>query len=180
MQVNRSYEPRQPVFVTKPEDVAFVAELNQLVKDWLAGRPVGDSNLVHLTQGGQTTDDEGGTGAVTADEDAAAATPAVAGAAAAADGGVQAPLDQLVLAPLNSYKRLLAFQELEKPQSDVEGHPGFWVTKVCVCVCVWNARLTAVVAGGMGCRLRVWYACCVEQRCGGVNAVLLGWWDLGG
>jgi hypothetical protein len=41
--------------------------------------------------------------------------------------GVQ---EQLLLAPLNSWRRLLAFQELRKPQFGVQGHPGFWVTKV--------------------------------------------------
>jgi hypothetical protein len=54
---------------------------------------------------------------------------------AAADGaqvnGVQAQQEQLQLVPMNSFRRLLAFQELRKAQFGVHGHPGFFVSKVC-------------------------------------------------
>jgi hypothetical protein len=57
---------------------------------------------------------------------------------AAADGaqvnGVQAQQaqqEQLQLVPMNSFRRLLAFQELRKAQFGVQGHPGFFVIKVC-------------------------------------------------
>lgn len=122
-QVNRSNEPRgDPVAVSSEEDKAFVAELIQLVTDWLAGRaPAGPGSTTaagpDAARDGLTTDEDAM--GSSADDDSAAAL----GAAAPA-------LDELLLPPLNSYRRLLAYQELRKPQFGVEGHPGFWVKKV--------------------------------------------------
>lgn len=96
-----------------------MADLIQLVKDWLAGNSIGDHPLL----GAPSTDEDAGM--LSADESAPA--KAAAGADAAVVNGVQ---EQLVLAPLSSFRRLLAFQELRQPQFGVQGHPGFYITKV--------------------------------------------------
>jgi hypothetical protein len=117
--VDRTSEPRELAAASTPEDKAFVADLVQLVKDWLAGSSIGDHPLL----GAPSTDEDAGM--LSADE--SAPSKAAAGADAAVANGVQ---EQLVLAPLSSFRRLLAFQELRQPQFGVQGHPGFYITKV--------------------------------------------------
>ena len=119
-QVNRSSEPRDPVLVTTDKDKAFVQDLVQLVTDWLAGTMPSSRNLVpngHVPPAAAA----GGQLGTSADE---------AGPEAVAEDGQQQQWDELMLPALNSYQRLLAYQELSKPQFGVEGHPGFWVKKV--------------------------------------------------
>ena len=43
---------------------------------------------------------------------------------------------ELVLPPTNAFRRLLTYQALGGPRFTAEGHRGFVVRKVCVCVCV--------------------------------------------
>jgi hypothetical protein len=107
-----------PATASTAEDKAFVQDLIQLVTDWLAGKGIQDS-LLHMN-GGLSTDEDAAM--LSADDDGQAA------AAGALVNGVQQ--QQLLLAPLNSFRRLLAFQELRKPQFGVQGHPGFYTTKV--------------------------------------------------
>jgi hypothetical protein len=127
-QVSRSYEARAPATPSSPEDAAFLVELVLLVTDWLAGRPLGDSSLLLLGGGGATNGSGSG-----GDQDMAAGS----------DEDVQQQeaglLDELSLAPLNSFRRLLAFQELRKSQFGVATHPGFWVKKVRC----WGAQATS-------------------------------------
>lgn len=115
---------------TAAEDVVFIQELVALVTNWLAGKALQDSDL-HL-HGASTSDEDAGM--LSGDESMPLAVAAAAAAGAVANGdavgGVQEQRDQLLLAPLNSYRRLLAFQELRKAQFGVESHPGFWVKKV--------------------------------------------------
>jgi hypothetical protein len=87
-------------------------------------------------------------GGLSTDEDAAmlsADDDAQAAAAGALANGVQDLQQQLVLAPLNSFRRLLAFQELRKPQFGVQGHPGFYTTKVRTCA----MTVTSATAAGL-------------------------------
>ncbi|KAF6265217.1 hypothetical protein COO60DRAFT_1035218 [Scenedesmus sp. NREL 46B-D3] len=130
LQVNRSNEPRgDPVVASSANDQAFVAQLVETVADWLAGRPPSPSSSALNSKLEE---------AVTAvQEDAMGSGPDDAQEpAATAAAGVQQQQEQqqqqqeLALPPLNSYKRLLAFQELRKPQFGVEGHPGFWVKRL--------------------------------------------------
>uniref|UniRef100_A0A383V5Q0 Uncharacterized protein n=1 Tax=Tetradesmus obliquus TaxID=3088 RepID=A0A383V5Q0_TETOB len=129
LQVNRSNEPRgDPVVVSSDEDKAFVAELVQMVSDWLAGRPPSPSSSAVVK-------DELEEAATAMQEDVMGSEPdeapaAAAAAAAAASEQQQQQWQELALPPLNSYKRLLAYQELRKPQFGVEGHPGFWVKRL--------------------------------------------------
>jgi len=126
-QVDRSSEAREAVVATAAEDVAFIQELVELVTNWLAGKALQDSAL-HL-HGASTSDEDAG---MLSGDESMQLVVAAAGAVADGDavGGVQEQRDQLLLAPLNSYRRLLAFQELRKAQFGVESHPGFWVKKV--------------------------------------------------
>lgn len=96
-----------------------------MVTEWLAGSPPSGSACAVAAAAGGFTDDEAAAG-TSGDEDAGAA--AVMAAEAAAE--LQEAYDQLLLPPMNSYKRLLAYQELRKAQFGVDGHPGFWVKKV--------------------------------------------------
>ncbi|WIA30112.1 hypothetical protein OEZ86_000207 [Tetradesmus obliquus] len=127
LQVNRSNEPRgDPVVVSSDEDKAFVAELVQMVSDWLAGRPPSPSSSAVVK-------DELEEAATAMQEDVMGSEPdeaPAAAAAAAASEQQQQQWQELALPPLNSYKRLLAYQELRKPQFGVEGHPGFWVKRL--------------------------------------------------
>jgi hypothetical protein len=126
-QVTRSYESRQVVRSSAPADAAFVAELGQLVSSWLAGRPLDAGGGALLLQGGLGLGSSGEEEPA-AGTDADMAEPAAAAAAAAA--GPAQP-DRLVLAPVNSFRRLLAFQQLRSMRGPGgEAHPGFWVTKL--------------------------------------------------
>jgi hypothetical protein len=106
------------------EDREFLVYLRQLVTDWLAGSPpISDSACAVAAAAGGFTDDEAAQAGTSDDEDATAS-------AARAAAMQQEQYDQLLLPPMNSFKRLLAYQELSKAQFGVEGHPGFWVKKV--------------------------------------------------
>lgn len=127
--MNRSSEPRGggPVVVTTVNDKVFVADLIQLVTDWLAGSMPSSSNMVPLGSlpgtseaGADSVSDEEHTGTSANGSDPAAEAAALQ----------QQQHAELALPMLNSYQRLLAYQELSKPQFGVEGHPGFWVKKV--------------------------------------------------
>jgi hypothetical protein len=126
-QVNRSNEPRSdPVVVSSPEDKAFVAELVQMVTDWLAGRPPSPSSSAVKAEL-----DEAAT--AVQEDDTMGSEPDEQQPSAAANQQQQQDWQELALPVLNSYKRLLAYQELRKPQFGVEGHPGFWVKRVSGC-----------------------------------------------
>lgn len=90
--------------------------------------------------GGLSTDEDNGM--LSADEN----VPPAAAAACALANGVNEQHEQLVLVPLNSFRRLLAFQELRKPQFGVQGHPGFYTTKVggeLLFSCSWSSQQCA-------------------------------------
>lgn len=125
-QVNRSSEPRgaEPVLITTDKDKAFVADLVQLVTDWLAGNMPSSSNL--LPNGAAGAEEAVGAAAIHEEQMGTSADEADPAAAAL----VLQQHDELELPALNSYQRLLAYQELAKPQFGVEGHPGFWVKRV--------------------------------------------------
>eukprot|EP00878_Enallax_costatus_P043500 GHUV01051504.1.p1 GENE.GHUV01051504.1~~GHUV01051504.1.p1 ORF type:complete len:320 (+),score=110.06 GHUV01051504.1:1070-2029(+) len=127
LQVNRSGEPRggEPVVVTTDNDKAFIADLIQLVTDWLAGNMPSSSSMLPngcaaaTSAAGSGTDDERmGTSADEADPVAVAAAQQ------------EQQHAELELPMMNSYQRLLAYQELSKAQFGVEGHPGFWMKKL--------------------------------------------------
>lgn len=132
LQVNRSSEPREPITATNDRDKAFIADLVQLVTDWLAGNMPSTSNMIPNgyasaaeTTGAMTDEEQPGSSADELDEAAVAAA--------------RLQHDELALPAFNSYQRLLAYQELSKPQFGMEGHPGFWVKKVrgyCIIVLV--------------------------------------------
>jgi hypothetical protein len=126
VQVNRSNEPRgDPVVASTDDDKAFVAELVQMVTDWLAGRPPSPTSSAVASQLAAAD------AATAMQEDTMGSGPDEQEPAAAAVGQQQQQdWQELALPLLNSYKRLLAYQELRKPQFGVEGHPGFWVKKV--------------------------------------------------
>jgi hypothetical protein len=136
VQVNRSNEPRgDPVVASTDDDKAFVADLVQMVTDWLAGQPPSPSSS------GVASQLAAADAATAMQEDTMGSGPDEQEPAAAEAGGQQQQQQdwqELALPPLNSYKRLLAYQELRKPQFGVEGHPGFWLKKVrlaCGCNC---------------------------------------------
>ncbi len=138
-QVNRGFEPRSdPVVVSTEADKAFVAELVQLVTDWLDGKqPSSTSSSLWPMENGidAAAADASRTGCPPGPVDEG---PAAAAAATVDASGQQLQLQlqqELVLPALNSYKRLLAYQELRKPQFGVEGHPGFWIKKVSTLTC---------------------------------------------
>jgi hypothetical protein len=116
------------VVASTDDDKAFVAELVAMVTDWLAGRPPSPSSSAVASELADAT--------TAMQEDTMGSGPDEQEPAAAEAAGQQQQQQQdwqeLALPPLNSYKRLLAYQELRKPQFGVEGHPGFWVKKVCL------------------------------------------------
>ncbi|KAF8069569.1 psi1 [Scenedesmus sp. PABB004] len=130
LQVNRTYEPRSAAVAGTDEDRAFVEGLVALVTAWVAGRPLPALPGVPPPPPGDGDDAPGSS----SDE------PAGDG------GGGAAPGAELALPPLNSFKRLLAYQELRKPQFGVEGHPGFWVKKTEDSRCLVLVRCSAAEA----------------------------------
>jgi hypothetical protein len=110
------------VIISSEEDKAFVAELVQMVSDWLAGRPPSPSSSAVKAELEEA--------ATAMQEDTMGSGPDEPAAAGGQQQQQQQDWQELALPPLNSYKRLLAYQELHKPQFGVEGHPGFWVKRV--------------------------------------------------
>jgi hypothetical protein len=161
-QLKRTYEPRStPVSPTSEADKAFITELVSLVTRWLAGK---------LPEQPGTDDGSGGSSslhdasvqltrsaAVSASSSVAVANTAAAGAGDGGDCSQQQqqqqlppqPWPELLLPPLNSFHRLLAYQELAKPQFGISTHPGFWVRKVRqFCLCQLVLRLVLNLRAG--------------------------------
>eukprot|EP00879_Flechtneria_rotunda_P010761 GHRR01011244.1.p1 GENE.GHRR01011244.1~~GHRR01011244.1.p1 ORF type:complete len:413 (+),score=126.85 GHRR01011244.1:1149-2387(+) len=140
LQVNRSYEPRgPPVVITTDEDKALVADLMQRISSWLAAQPVSDGCAA--MDGGSATAGLANGRNGPANNELIAMDDSSDEADAAM--GQQWQSDELVLPPMNSYQRLLAYQELQKPQFGVDGHPGFWVKKSSNVRCLVLVRATA-------------------------------------
>lgn len=133
LQVNRSSEPRgaEPITITTDKDKAFISDLVQLVTDWLAGSMPSSSNML---PNGVAAAEPAPNVALT-DADLLGTSDEADPAAAANEALAQQQHDELELPALNSYQRLLAYQELAKPQFGVESHPGFWVKKVRLNTC---------------------------------------------